>query len=73
MYDNDLQDSKTRVVPTMVPSELHQQLCEALDNPALERVVAAWDSLPEPIRVAIVAMIEATRSDSAAPSAGTQM
>ena len=37
-------------------------------DPELARVVAAWNELPEPIRRAIVAMVEASASDQ--PSAG---
>jgi hypothetical protein len=32
-------------------------------DPALERVAAAWPALPAPLKAAIIAMIDASRTD----------
>ena len=52
----------------MVPSLSHIDSNSAPKDPRLSHIIALWDSLPEPIKVAIVAIIDTTQTETAMQS-----
>ena len=45
----------------MVPTISHHEMRSVTSYPDLARIVALWGSLPEPIKVGIVAMVNASQ------------
>ncbi|RIK76945.1 MAG: hypothetical protein DCC67_13265 [Planctomycetota bacterium] len=54
----ELRDDQTGEVPVLVPSP-EDGVSIAQLPPDMARVVAAWDGLPEAIRTAILALVDA--------------
>ena len=51
------------VVPTVVPSDLHDLLSTTRIDRDLAAIVGAWATLPHAIKAGITAMVRATRDN----------